>query len=219
MTRALLLALLACALRAEEGPAIATSTIAGVEIVTAALPAGWSSAIVLGADRDHFVERKERILINGGYFDAQGQPGGLLINGTERSGRLRHDSPYGGFLWADATRVLHIARTGDPPIDAAWAIQSGPLLVEAGRPAINSGVQLAPRSVVALRRGHVLVVRTAGIGLKELADGLAETGIEVAINLDGGPSSALMACIAGQSLERPGKAKVPYFIGFAPPAP
>ncbi len=159
------------------------------------------------------------MIINGGYFDSQGQPGGLLIIGKDQTGRLRHDKPYSGFLWADKIGVLHIAQAEVPPVDAAWAIQSGPLLVEAGHSAINSGVLVAPRSVIAIRHSRVLVIRTGGIGLKELADGLAESGIEVAINLDGGPSSALKLRIAGQTLDRPGTAKVPYFLGFAPHVP
>lgn len=62
------------------------------------------------------------------------------------------------------------------------------------------------------------MIRTGVIGLKDLADGLAETGIEVEINRDGGPSSALTACIACNAIDRPGQAQVPYFIGFAPRA-
>jgi len=217
--RILLLAMLTFAVIADDATSLTTSTIAGVEILTVAIPPGWSSAIVMSADREHFLEQQERVLINGGYFDPQGQPSGLLIIGKDQTGRLRHDKPYSGFLWSDAAGVLHIAQTADPPADAAWAIQSGPLLVEAGRAAINSGVQVAPRSVIAIRHGRVLVIRTGGIGLKELADGLVEKGIEMAINLDGGPSSVLMAHIAGQTLDRPGTAKVPYFLGFAPRAP
>jgi len=215
----LLLVLLTCALVAEDGPPITTSSLDGAEFVAIAVPAAWSSAIVMSSDFDHFAQKPERAIINGGYFDAQGQPGGLLINGPNQTGSLRHDKPYSGFLWADKSGTLHVAQTGDPPVGALWAIQSGPLLVEAGRTAINSGVQVAPRSVIAIRRGQVLVIRTGGIGLKDLADGLVAMGVEAAINLDGGPSSALNARIAGQTLERPGKAAVPYFLGFSPRAP
>ena len=178
-----------------------------------------SSALVLAADRDRFLERQDRVLINGGYFDAQGQPDALLINGSSQTGRLRHDSPYSGFVWADAAGVVHIARTGEAPANPTWAIQSGPLLVEQGRSGINTTTSVTQRSVIALRRGQVLVIRTGRIGLKELADGLVEAGIETAINLDGGPSSALQVRIAGATAHRPGTAKVPYFLGFAPLTP
>jgi hypothetical protein len=103
--------------------------------------------------------------------------------------------------------------------NAAWAIQTGPLLVEQGRSGINTSTSVAQRSVIALRRGQALVIRTGRIGLKELADGLVEAGIETAINLDGGPSSALQARIAGATADRPGTAKVPYFLGFLPKTP
>jgi uncharacterized protein YigE (DUF2233 family) len=213
------LALLGALLAAGEATPFTTSTIAGAEVVTVAVPSGWSSAIVLAADRDHFAERPDRVLINGGYFDAQGQPDALLINGTSQTGRLRHDSPYSGFVWADAAGIVHIARTGEAPANAAWAIQTGPLLVEQGRSGINTTTSVAQRSVIALRRGQVLVIRTGRIGLKELADSLVETGIETAINLDGGPSSALQARVAGASADRLGTAKVPYFLGFQPQKP
>jgi uncharacterized protein YigE (DUF2233 family) len=216
MKHILCLVLLGALLTAGEATPITTSTVAGAEVVTVAVPAGWSSAIVLATDRDRFVERPERILINGGYFDAKGQPDALLINGTSESGRLRHDSPYSGFLWADATGTVHIARTGEAPDNAVWAIQTGPLLVEQGQSGINTTTSVAQRSVIALRRGQVLVIRTGRIGLKELADGLVETGVEMAINLDGGPSSALQAQIASEKIDRLGTAKVPYGIGFSP---
>lgn len=207
----------AAMLCAEESVPITIATVAGAEVVMVAVPAGWSSAIVLAADRDHFTEQADRVLINGGYFDAQGQPDALLINGTTQTGRLRHDSPYSGFVWADATGAVHIARTGESPANAAWAIQTGPLLVEQGRSGINTTTSVAQRSVIALRRGQVLVIRTGRIGLKELADGLVEAGVEMAINLDGGPSSALQARIADATADLPGTAKVPYFLGFQPP--
>lgn len=217
--RVLCLALLGALLAAGESTPITTTTVAGAEIVTVTLPAAWSSAIVLTADRDRFAELPDRVLINGGYFDAQGQPDALLINGSSQTGRLRHDSPYSGFVWADAAGIVHIARAGEAPASAAWAIQTGPLLVEQGRSGINTTTSVAQRSVIALRRGQVLVIRTGRIGLKELADGLVETGIEMAINLDGGPSSALQARIAGASVDRPGTTKVPYFLGFLPQKP
>jgi hypothetical protein len=219
MMRVLCLALLGALLAAGESTPMTTITVAGAEVVTVAVPTGWSSAIVLAADRDRFAERPDRVLINGGYFDAQGQPDALLINGTSQTGRLRHDSPYSGFVWADAAGVVHIARTGEAPANAAWAIQTGPLLVEQGRSGINTTTSVAQRSVIALRRGQVLVIRSGRIGLKELADALVEAGIEVAINLDGGPSTALQARIAGMTLDRPGTAKVPYYVGFAPQQP
>ena len=47
-----------------------------------------------------------------------------------------------------------------------------------------------------------------------LAEGLVASGVETAINLDGGPSSALHARMAGSVVDRPGTAKEPYFLGF-----
>lgn len=219
MMHALCLVFLGALLTGGEDAPITTRVIAGAEVVTVAVPAGWSSAIVLAADRNVFTEQPERVLINGGDFDVHGQPDALLINGASQTGRLRRDSPYSGFVWADDTGGVHIMRTGEAPPKAAWAIQSRPLLVEMGRSGINTTTRLAQRSVIALRHGQVLVIRTGMIGLKELADGLVETGVDMAINLDGGPSSALQARIAGRTTDRPGAVKVPYYLGFRPNKP
>lgn len=138
---------------------------------------------------------------------------------TTQLGRLRHDALSSGFVWADAAGVMHIARTSEPPIGAQWAVQSGPLLVEQGHSGIRRKGPAAPRSVIALRRGSTIVIRTGSITLQDLATDLVNAGIDTALNLDGGPSSALSAHIHQESIERPGIAKVPYFLGFSPRMP
>lgn len=207
--------LLAHAPAAEEPTAI--TTWHGADVVLIAIPAGWGSTIVQHADRETHLALDQRILINGGYFDGQGNPAGLLITKTGTSGTLQQESPYSGFVWCDQTGAIHITRTMTPPEESRWAIQSGPLLVETGRCGINRSVDAAPRTVIALREGRPLLIRTGPIGLRELADQLVSIGISDAINLDGGPSSQLHARIGAVAIDRPGAKPVPYGIGFTPP--
>lgn len=216
MIRVLAALLIGALVMAAETAPIAITTVAQTEVITITVPVGWSSSIIPAAEREAYLQRRERIVINGGYFDAQGQPDGLLINGQNQTGRLRSDSPYSGFVWADAAGAIHIARTATAPTAPKWAIQSGPLLVEQGQASINRSTHVAQRTVIALRQGQVLIIRTGRIGLKELADALAATGIETAINLDGGPSSALHARIGTAAVERRATAQVPYFVGMGP---
>lgn len=215
----LLMMLVPVALAASEVSPISIHHLGGSEIVMIGVPAGWTSTIVSAAEHDRFVEQPQRIVVNGGYFDALGQPDGLLINDKIQTGRLRHDSPYSGFVWADAGGAVHIASTATTPLAAKWAIQSGPVLVDEGRVAINRSTSVAQRSVIALRRGQVFVIRSGRIGLKELAEDLVTASIDLAINLDGGPSSTLQARVSDAHIERPGTAKVPYFLAFTLPSP
>ncbi len=204
-------------LAASDVSAISIHHLADSEIVMIGVPVGWTSAIVSAAEHERFVEQAQQITINGGYFDALGQPDALLINDKTQTGRLRHDPPYSGFVWADASGAVHIAST--TPLAARWAIQSGPVLVDEGRVAINRSTSVAQRSVIALRRGQVFIIRSDKLGLKELAEDLVTASIDMAINLDGGPSSTLQARVMDAHIERPGTAKIPYFLGFTPPSP
>lgn len=220
MIRFLLMSVLLTAILpgAEPVPLLVTVS-AGVEVVMVTVPVTWHSAIIQADQRAAFLTPSERVLVNGGYFDGESHPDGLLISEGVTSGRLRSGSPYSGFLWADRAGQVRIAEGQTVPTNAVWAIQSGPVLVSGGRCAINRSTHSAPRSVIAVRNGQTVVVRSASIGLKELADFLVAAGIDSAINLDGGPSSSLQAAIGTSVCERKGMAEVPYFLGFAPRAP
>ena len=196
---------------------MATSTIANAEILTITVPSSWMPSIIRAVDRDAFLAQPDRLLMNGGYFNNEHEPDGLVITGSTTWGKLRDDTPYSGFVWADPAGKMHIERRAKPPDAPAWAIQSGPLLVEGGKSGINRSLNVAPRSVLALKGSDLLVVRTESVGLKELSDALVAAGVEMAMNLDGGPSADLRMRIGGVVTDRPGKAVTPYFLGFTPP--
>lgn len=199
------------------------NSLAGIEIVAVSIPADWRSEIIQAAERGQIDQLQQQVLCNGGYFDAQGNPDGLVISGSVeqpiRRGRLRNEPPYSGFLWADTAGTVHIAKTNEAPRDVAWAIQAGPMLVENGQSGINRSTSAACRTVVGVIRQRVMVFRTGRIGLKELADWLVTAGVDNAINLDGGPSSEVQISIGDTVINRPAmvREKIPYFVFFRPP--
>jgi len=105
-----------------------------------------------------------RFAMNGGMFDHQQAPVGLLV----LSGELLHqaDTAKGqgnfyllpnGVFWAEANGSVHVDETGRfvaRGLSPMWATQSGPLLVSAGvlHPAIaENGSSLAVRNGVGVR--------------------------------------------------------------------
>ncbi len=192
----------------------------GAEEIMAEVPATWTSAIVLAADRAHFLEKPERVLINGGYFDGQGQPDALLIDAASRRGRLRHD----GLI-----QRLRLGGCGRPGAYCSHRRSSG-------RRSMGHRIRSCPGGK-GTERNQWQWTSSSSLGDRPHArpDGhhphrqhhpqgsrvaaLASAGIDMAINLDGGPSSALEARILRDSIERPGVAKVPYFVGFIPRSP
>ena len=135
-----------CAPASEETP-VSMNSLAGIEIVAVSIPADWRSEIIQAAERGQIDQLQQQVLCNGGYFDAQGNPDGLVISGSVeqpiRRGRLRNEPPYSGFLWADTAGTVHIAKTNEAPRDVAWAIQAGPMLVENGQSGINRSTSAA----------------------------------------------------------------------------
>lgn len=141
--------------------------------------------------------------VNGGYFgaDASGTPLGLLIeNGKKISPFAGRSFTVAGVVYetGSAIRLVRSGVYADNPPAATQALQGGPFLVENARP-----VPGLHRDKVALRtfiatdgRGKWCIGTTSPMSLGELADWLAQPGtlpgmnVRVALNLDGGSSSA-----------------------------
>ncbi len=139
--------------------------------------------------------------INGGFFDQRGEPVALLISDQRAIGESYVNQ--GGMFAVDDNGVPHLWSLAEQPYDGAGftqAIQGWPLLVRTeGQAAYTSeDGQRARRSAIALdREGRVLLIvaPAASFSLAEWSAFLAATdlGITVAVNLDGGSSSGLIA--------------------------
>ncbi len=148
--------------------------------------------------------------MNGGYFTKEFAPAGLLVvEGREVSSRSS-ETALSGILAVDAAGKLSLRLRDDALDNIAYARQAGPFLVDPGgamgiRPSDHPSY--ARRSVVLLTTdGRVALVATTDVSLYDLAtclhdhpDGFGVVDVERALNMDGGPSTAL--CIKG--LEKP----------------
>lgn len=144
------------------------------------------------------------LVINGGFFDTEGEPEGLLVIDSETQHPYRRGLG-GGIFALDAERGVQLdGETFDEaaprPPGVRFAIQARPRLVVASRNNIRSdNGRRAARTALCLRdAGRTLEVWVAfdtgeevsGPTLFELGAHMAAEGCDEALNLDGGPSTA-----------------------------
>ncbi|MCB1497454.1 MAG: phosphodiester glycosidase family protein [Bauldia sp.] len=158
---------------------------------------------------DHVADILDRFggvfVINGGFFekDADGRlsPSGLLvIDGVEIT--PEHGRAGSGILHAGANGIAIDYRADAPAADRlASAVQVGPVLVDAGgKVGIRSQGVRDRRSAICLGAGKIIAVVVDGNGLSLLrlaeflaaAEAAGGVGCDIALNLDGGPSTQAM---------------------------
>jgi len=152
------------------------------------------------------------LIVNGGYFDGAFQPDGLWrIDGQERVA-LSPKPALSGIVVIDGAGALRLVPRATDIAAAAQAMQAGPFLIDPGG-AVGVRRADAPARRTVLARDDadgLLVIVTGALALADLAvvlhrhgDALAgDAGvprrIERALNLDGGPSTALYLRRAGE---------------------
>lgn len=154
-----------------------------------------------GADDLAAVVRRSRAVagVNGGYFDPQDVPLGLLISDGKLIAPLRKARLLSGVMVASKGRVelLRYAEYSRKK-KAVAALQAGPFLVDGSRtvPGLND-VRSARRTFVLSGGGDRAALGfCSSVTLAEAGEILATPGIvpdlkvERALNLDGGSSSA-----------------------------
>ena len=137
--------------------------------------------------------------VNGGYFDPDDAPVGLLVSEGRPLAPLRKAKLLSGVLSVTGGRV-EILRSGAFRMSAKVknALQCGPMLVDGGTPVAGlNDSRRARRTFAAVDgKGHVVLGVSSALSLAELAKILALTnstdGMQTvrALNLDGGSSSA-----------------------------
>ncbi len=143
-----------------------------------------------------------RLVINAGYFTEEYQATGLLVSNGERYGASYED--FAGMFAVDASGAASVrwlrAQPYDPAEPLREAVQCFPVVVKPGGvmgfPADADDGRPARRTVVAQdRTGRILwlIAPRGYFSLHELAVWLTESDldVDVALNLDGGPSSGL----------------------------
>ncbi len=149
------------------------------------------------------------VAFNAGFFEPDFSPSGWMVLAGRELAPARAAGGSGVLVVDDGrARLVDYATLEPDPRELDFAIQCGPRLVEPdGTIGITRDAgQRAARTALCIRdRGRTLDVVVAhrrsgygGPGLRTLAEWLAgglvpgETGCEAALNLDGGPSTALV---------------------------
>jgi uncharacterized protein YigE (DUF2233 family) len=135
--------------------------------------------------------------VNGGYFDPQFKPLGLLVSQGRELSRLRRVD-HGIFYLAGHHAGLQHARQWQPPADLEFAVECGPRLLVDGKPLIFREGVARRVAIGADAQGRVVLAVTEGVlTLTELATLLAAPAdkggpaLVLALNLDGGSSTML----------------------------
>lgn len=133
--------------------------------------------------------------VNGGYFDPQNAPVGLLIAEGKLIAPVRKARLLSGVLVVTKTRV-ELLRSGEYSArkNAVAAVQCGPFLVEGGKPVAGLNATRPARRTFVITTGaeRGAIGFSSAVTLAELGDILAtpELKVQRALNLDGGSSSA-----------------------------
>jgi len=141
-----------------------------------------------------------KVLMNGGYFDSNDQPEGLLVSNGQVFGTSYQG--FGGMLSVDEQGNISLRSLSEQPYDPdtdqlAQATQSSPMLVIDGkRTQFEANAASQRRSIVATdTQGRLLFIASpdAAFSLDEIADLLASSDLSIkdALNLDGGASTGL----------------------------
>lgn len=160
---------------------------------------------------------------NGGYFDPEYAPVGLLVIDGEAVTPLRKARLLSGVMTAGKGR-LELLRVGEYSAkrNLGTALQCGPFLVDAARPVPGlNDTRAARRTFLAVSGERGALGYCTGATLAELAQILAAkdvlgTGkIQRALNLDGGSSSAFWFNGGKRPLSIPERKTVRNFVGIS----
>lgn len=153
------------------------------------------------------VNKRCQILVNGGFYSKENTHLGLFIANFETISSTQTNSFLNGFLWIESNNIF--VRDNPPDINPRIAIQSGPLLMQEGKPLILAISNDEPnrRIVAAITADNKLIFLAVyhdrsehqGPLLGKLPEILnqfkKQTGINIAdaINMDGGSASVFIS--------------------------
>ncbi len=147
--------------------------------------------------KEHWDPTNHLVMVNGGYFNSDFSPTGLCrVEGRTLSGGA---SPkLSGFVGIDKAGKVHILTQQDDVMDYPTLLQAGPFVIDPGGLIgirSRSGAQ-ARRTLVGLTKvGDLVIIVTEPVYLLDFSRFVAKRfpSIDRLINLDGGPSTALMS--------------------------
>ena len=163
--------------------------------------------------------------VNGGYFEADHTPLGLLITDSRMVAPLRKAKLLSGVVSASKGR-LQVQRVAEFSLNTkpANARQTGPFLVDRGAavPGLNA-TRAARRTFVATAGPETAAIGySSHLTLAQIGSVLATRGVipevklQRALNLDGGSSSAFWFAGSGEPFSISEQKTVRDFIGIVP---
>ncbi|MFA4844854.1 MAG: phosphodiester glycosidase family protein [Candidatus Margulisiibacteriota bacterium] len=140
--------------------------------------------------------QKTCLIVNGGFFEPDGSPTGLLIEGGRQRAPLSNRALMSGTFMVK-NGLFQMIRSGDYIADPgiSFAVQNGPMLVEPGPRfgIVRNDLNRQPRTIIALDRAgcaHLVVLKTpVSLFVSQYIVARVVRNISYALNLDGGPSS------------------------------
>lgn len=149
------------------------------------------------------------VFVNGSFFDENNQALGILVADGNQYGYSL--TGFGGMFQVDPNGVARVRSLVQEPYQGEFlqqAVQSFPMLIEVGGVAAptGEGFDVASRRTIIAQdfQGRILLMSTglAGtISLRDLQTWLVNSGLDlnIAVNLDGGKSTALVLNRPGES--------------------
>lgn len=166
-------------------------------------------------------KNKALAAINANFFDASGNPLGLVLQNGKLKNPPKKISWWASLLLKD--KAIEIAKNvgAEASLKYQNGIQAGPRLVVNGK-TLKLKEEFSPKSAVGIdRQGHLVLIATeGGIEINQFANWLAKRekaggiGLWQALNLDGGSSTQFFAKAGDLNLWVSGLAKVPVALGI-----
>jgi uncharacterized protein YigE (DUF2233 family) len=159
--------------------------------------------------------------VNGGYFDPENAPVGLLIADGKSIAPLRKARLLSGVLVVTKWRV-ELLRSGEYSArkNAVAALQCGPFLVDGGKPVggLNATRPARRTFVITIGGERAAIGFSSAVTLAELGNILAtpELKVQRALNLDGGSSSAFWFAGERGTISIPEQKTVRDFVVVTP---
>lgn len=167
------------------------------------------------------------VFVNGNFFDENDQAIGLVVSDGNPYGYSL--AGYGGMFQLDTNGIIRVRSLVEAPYQGELvqqAVQGFPMLIKAGGVLAPSGEGFdvsSRRTVIAQDiHGRILLISTGLLGtisLNDLQAWLLGSGLEidVAFNLDGGRSTAMMLARPGQEpILIPSNSDLPVILAVYP---
>ncbi len=186
-------------------------------------PQSWTFGDTLG---DSMRQAGAIAGVNGGYFQPDFTPLGLVIADGRRMGQFTRSSLVSGMVRVIRGQPALVWNSESSAAEAASdLLQAGPRLLSGGQPVSGlNGSKSAARSFVATDGANGWLIGVASsVSLRGLAELLATPGLvsglrlDRALNLDGGRSTAFFSRLSdGREINEPGWSTVRNYLAVVP---